>query len=199
MEEVLQIWKLCLLFSFRLTAFNNITFIYWDANCLAMNVVYVTNVKVINWWVSSISTKVKKRKSKRDIPGGTRTRDLWIRSPSRYPLRYGDHFYRTTIRPWCPKEFWIHGAYKFNDTPYCCYVGHWSRKMLIARCSITDKLLTEMLCLLQSDENFTQFCAEQEQLHYYLFCFSNVEEVLKIINWFCSFLLRFTALYYSTF
>ena len=105
MEEVLQIWKLFLLFSFRLTAFNNITFIYWDANCLAMNVVYVTNVKVINWWVSSISTKVKKRKSKRDIPGGTRTRDLWIRSPARYPLRYGDHFYRTTISPCVQESF----------------------------------------------------------------------------------------------
>ena len=24
------------------------------------------------------------------IPGGIRTRDLWIRSPTRYPLRYGD-------------------------------------------------------------------------------------------------------------
>ena len=27
------------------------------------------------------------------ISGGIRTRDLWIRSPARYPLRYGDiHF-----------------------------------------------------------------------------------------------------------
>ena len=26
------------------------------------------------------------------IPGGIRTRDLWIRSPTRYPLRYGDCF-----------------------------------------------------------------------------------------------------------
>ena len=24
------------------------------------------------------------------IPGGIRTHDLWIRSPARYPLRYGD-------------------------------------------------------------------------------------------------------------
>ena len=24
------------------------------------------------------------------IPGGIRTHDLWIRSPTRYPLRYGD-------------------------------------------------------------------------------------------------------------
>ena len=28
--------------------------------------------------------------SKTLIPGGIRTRDLWIRSPARYPLRYGD-------------------------------------------------------------------------------------------------------------
>ena len=54
--------------------------------------------------------------------------------------------------------------------------------MLIARCSITDKLLTEMLRILQSDENMIQFCAEQEQSHYYLFSFSNVEELLQIIN-----------------
>ena len=26
------------------------------------------------------------------IPAGIRTRDLWIRSPTRYPLRYGDCF-----------------------------------------------------------------------------------------------------------
>ncbi len=28
--------------------------------------------------------------AKVSIPGGTRTRNLWIRSPTRYPLRYGD-------------------------------------------------------------------------------------------------------------
>ena len=27
---------------------------------------------------------------KKIIPGGIRTHDLWIRSPARYPLRYGD-------------------------------------------------------------------------------------------------------------
>ena len=31
-----------------------------------------------------------KKKKKSIIPGGIRTRDLWIRSPARYPLRYGD-------------------------------------------------------------------------------------------------------------
>ena len=34
--------------------------------------------------------KKKERKKKVSIPGGIRTRDLWIRSPARYPLRYGD-------------------------------------------------------------------------------------------------------------
>jgi hypothetical protein len=29
-------------------------------------------------------------KSKHPIPAGIRTRDLWIRSPTRYPLRYRD-------------------------------------------------------------------------------------------------------------
>ncbi|KRY39325.1 hypothetical protein T01_15178 [Trichinella spiralis] len=31
------------------------------------------------------------------IPGGDRTHDLWVRSPTRYPLRYRD-FYRCGIR-----------------------------------------------------------------------------------------------------
>ena len=37
-------------------------------------------------WVCYRDTK------KSDIPAGIRTRDLWIRSPTRYPLRYGDCF-----------------------------------------------------------------------------------------------------------
>ena len=35
--------------------------------------------------------------SKRSIPGGIRTHDLRIRSPARYPLRYGD-LYDTKIK-----------------------------------------------------------------------------------------------------
>ena len=35
----------------------------------------------------------KKEKDTLCIPGGIRTRDLWIRSPTRYPLRYGDRLY----------------------------------------------------------------------------------------------------------
>ena len=42
----------------------------------------------------------KYSKTKKDImiiPGGIRTRDLWIRSPTRYPLRYGDQLYETSL------------------------------------------------------------------------------------------------------
>ena len=36
--------------------------------------------------------------NKNVIPGGIRTRDLWIRSPARYPLRYGDAYNLTSQR-----------------------------------------------------------------------------------------------------
>ena len=32
------------------------------------------------------------------IPGGIRTHDLWIRSPTRYPLRYGDYISKALFK-----------------------------------------------------------------------------------------------------
>ena len=38
-----------------------------------------------------LETRSKTSALEQNIPGGTRTHDLRIRSPARYPLRYGDH------------------------------------------------------------------------------------------------------------
>ena len=46
------------------------------------------NVELYNGTI--LGNEKIKGKGKSCIPGGIRTRDLWIRSPTRYPLRYGD-------------------------------------------------------------------------------------------------------------
>ena len=49
------------------------------------------------WFFQKCTEKSAKKLIHICIPGGIRTRDLWIRSPTRYPLRYRDFHIRLMI------------------------------------------------------------------------------------------------------